>query len=134
VTQPPHLPIEAAGVFLQFIGRLDTPEFEHEWRLFQNVAESCADYQSFVANCPPHSDERAAVVRVLRWYDTAGALIRRGVFPEDLFFELAPSTGDVWRQLDPWLAGMRSENSQALTSVEWLAGRYDAWRAGRFGG
>ena len=127
MTERPRLSAEEALVFLRVMERFDSPEFERAWRVFCNLAASCPDYQSFQVNCPPHSDELAEVERVLRTYDVAGVLVKQGGLNRESLFEVAPSASEVWSKAEPWVTGMRTENSRAHQSLEWLAGQYDAW-------
>jgi hypothetical protein len=125
--EPSRVSVDDSLVFLELMSRFDEPEFPRAWRVFQHMAESCPDYQSFQINCPPHGDELTDVERVLRIYDIAGALVKHGGLNQELFFEVAPSASDVWRKAEPWVTGMRTESSRAYQDVEWLAAQHDAW-------
>ena len=68
-------------------------------------------------------------IRICMWYEWVGTMIKRGLLPEDAFFDLAaPNVLRAWRELEPVIAVMRRKRGrETWENFEYLAARAMKW-------
>jgi hypothetical protein len=70
-------------------------------------------YDEFGAQCPPGSDERSAVMSVLRWYELVGTLVKNGLLDRALTYDWLYVAG-VWDKAAAIALGQRAESVPAM--------------------
>lgn len=78
-------------------------------------------------------EEDASVRMVTSYWDTAAAIVRRGLVEEELFFETTAEYWIVWDRVKPLAAEVREamKDPHVWENLEKLSVRYEMWRERR---
>src|SRR5215813_10646780 len=121
----------AAGIvgYLEYFHRWDSPLDDRAHETFVELLKRAPDFEAFRKAAPPGSEQRRLFDRFLANFEDAAALVRAGKMNEDLYFNAWYSTARIWKQLAPYMAGLRQEakNPRLYAGFEWLAAREAAF-------
>ena len=120
---------EDAHIYLQLLEMTQQPHFveARRWVAHHLDADTLA---ALDGTHPVGSEERSRVASVLGFYESAGALVSRGLLHEDLFFDAPLGFEPVWSNVEPLvLDWQKAAGSEAVfENLVWLARRFESWR------
>lgn len=120
---------EDARLYLQLLEMSQQPHFVDARRWVAHELEATT-FKDLDSKHPEGSEERGRVATVLGFYESAGAVVSRGLLHEDLFFDAPLGFEHVWRRTEALvLDWQKATGSEAyFENVVWLARRYENWR------
>ena len=120
---------EDAHLYLQLLQATQAPGFL-EAREFVARTLDVKTLKDLDSAHPLGSAERTKLLRVLDLFESAGALVSRGLLHEDVFFDAPFGFPEVWPRVEPlvldWQKASRDE--ARWENLVWLARRYERWR------
>jgi hypothetical protein len=110
--------------FLRFYRRWDTPAQDEAEETVDRLLRQAPDFASFERAAGPQSRERLLVELYLAQFDAAARHIRSGRLDGDLYFDGWIDAGRAWRNVRPWILGLRAEEAKPglHADFEWLVG------------
>ena len=120
---------EDAHLYLQLLQLEQQPQFieAKEWVLHELDVSTEKQLNEKHAR---GTAERSRLIQVLGFYESAGALVSRGLVHEDLFFDAPLGFETVWPKVGALLVDWQKTagDDSVWENVVWLGRRYENWR------
>lgn len=120
-----------ATLYLQLMATVQGQQFSEARRWA--VTNMPQKYSEMETTCPLGGVERDRLVTILGFFESAGALVSRGLLHEDVFFDAPFGLGVYWPRMGPLVEDWQASSGDSMRwhNVLWLGRRYQAWLEGR---